>query len=110
VGIVGVVAYSVSTRMREFGIRLALGAEAGSVLRSVLARGALMAGTGIAVGTAVSFGAMRFVASVLVNTQDRDPVVLGGVFVLLASLTMLASYLPARRVIHIDPVEVLREE
>jgi predicted permease len=110
VGIVGVVAYSVSTRMREFGIRLALGAEAGSVLRSVLVRGALMACTGIAVGTAVAFGAMRFVASVLVNTQERDPVVLGAVFVLLALLTILASYLPARRVIHIDPVEVLREE
>ena len=48
--------------------------------------------------------------SVLVNTQERDPVVFGVVFVLLATLTLLASYLPARRVIHIDPVEVLREE
>lgn len=109
-GIMGVVAYSVTNRMREFGIRLALGADAGSVIRAVLRRGAIMAGVGIAVGMTVAFGAVRFVASVLVNTNDRDPVVFAVVFVLLASMTLLASYLPARSIAHIDPVEVLREE
>jgi predicted permease len=110
VGILGVVAYSVANRMHEFGIRMALGADTGSILRAVLLKGALMAGVGISAGMVAAFGAARFVGSVLVNTSGRDPLVFAVVFVLLASMTLLASYLPARRVTHIDPVEVLKEE
>jgi putative ABC transport system permease protein len=110
VGILGVVAYSVTNRMREFGIRLALGAGPESMLRSVLGKGAVMAGTGIAAGLVVAFAAMRFLASVLANTNPRDPVVYAAVVLFLAATTLVATYLPARRIVGIDPVEVLREE
>jgi len=108
-GIIGVVAYAVTNRRHEFGIRLALGASAGSVVRSILRQGAAMAGTGIAAGMVVALAAVRFLSGMVAGTSTRDPAVYAVIIVILAMTTLLASWLPARR-IGIDPVEVLREE
>ena len=109
-GILAVVGYSVTNRMHEFGIRMAMGADSGRVLWAVVLRGAAMAGVGIAGGMAVSLAVISFIGSVLVDAGERDPSVFAAAFLFLAVTTLLASYLPARRVRRIDPVEVLREE
>jgi len=110
VGIVGVVSYAVTSRRREFGIRLALGARAASVTRNVLGRSALRAGVGIAIGLAIALATMQFLSRILDNAEPHDPVIYAVVIAFLVTVTLLASYLPAYRIGRIDPVEVLREE
>jgi len=110
VGIGGVVAYSVTNRRHEFGIRMALGATFGSITRSVMRRGAIMAGIGIATGLAVTLVAMRFLSGILENADPHDPVIYVLVIAFLITVTLLASWMPARRIARIDPVDVLREE
>ncbi len=110
VGIVGIISYAVSNRRREYGIRLALGAGTGSITRGVLRHGATMAGCGVAAGMVVAIAAMRFLSSMLLNTDARDPIIYAFVITFLITVTLLAGWLPARRIGRIDPVEVLREE
>jgi putative ABC transport system permease protein len=110
VGIFGIISYAVSHRKREFGIRLALGAGTGSITRGMIRHGAAMAGIGVVVGMVVAIAAMRFLSSMLLNADARDPAVYVLVAAFLITTTLLASYLPARRIARIDPVGVLREE
>jgi putative ABC transport system permease protein len=108
-GMYGVAAYSVSRRHAEIGIRMALGASAGEVVRLVLARLGWTVAIGLAAGTALSIWAARYVGSLLYAHEPRDPATLIGAATMLALVALLASWLPARRAARIDPTIVLRE-
>jgi ABC-type antimicrobial peptide transport system permease subunit len=110
VGIYGVLAYSVSQRRQEFGVRMALGARPGSVLGLVLQRGMLLALGGVVLGLVGAFALSRVMASVLHGVAPTDPVTFGGVALLLLGVALLACYLPARRVLGVDPALALRAE
>ncbi|MGH9421661.1 MAG: FtsX-like permease family protein, partial [Thermoanaerobaculia bacterium] len=108
-GIYGVTSYSVAARRSEIGIRLALGARPRSVQQLILTRVALLVGTGMALGAAVSAWASQFVSVLLYGVKPRDPVTLLGAAALFASVAAVAAGLPARRAARIDPAEMLRE-
>src|SRR5579864_2835628 len=106
-GLYGVTAYAVAGRRVEIGIRLALGAGPGRILRLVLARVFLLLAIGIASGAMVSLWASRFVAALLYDVQPRDPATFTGTAVGLAAVTLLAAWLPARRAARLDPMTVV---
>lgn len=110
VGLFGVVAFSVARRTREFGIRLALGAEPGTILRMVLAEQTRMIALSLALGVAISLGVSRLLSSVVFGISWSDPVTLLGVIAALGSVALVASYLPAARATRINPSVALREE
>jgi predicted permease len=110
VGLYGVVAYTVSRRTRELGIRVALGAERRDVHRLVIRHGMALAGTGLVLGLGAALGVTRLVQGFLFGVSATDPLTLGGVAAFLASVALLASYIPARRATSIDPVIALRDE
>jgi len=110
VGIYGVVAYSVAQRTRELGIRMALGAERGDVLRLVVGQAAILALAGIVLGLAGSFALTRWLASLLFQTSATDPATYAIGALTFALAALLASYLPARRATRIDPIEALRQQ
>ena len=108
-GLYGVTSYAVSRRRTELGIRMALGALPGGVIRLVLRRVAILVGLGVVVGGGVSLWAGRFVTPLIYGLQPRDPLTLAGAAVLLGAIGALAGWLPARRASRIDPARVLRE-
>jgi putative ABC transport system permease protein len=110
IGIYGVVAYNVGRRTREFGIRMSLGAQQGDVLRLVIRRGVLLTGAGLALGLAGAFGLTRVMQDLLYGIGATDPATFAAVTAVLAAVTLLAGYLPARRATQVDPVLTLREE
>jgi putative ABC transport system permease protein len=110
IGIYGVISYSVAQRTREIGIRSALGASERSILRLVLDRGVFLTMIGLVIGTVGALGLTRLMASVLFGIGARDPITMIGVGVILASVAMLASYVPARRAMKVDPIVALRYE
>jgi putative ABC transport system permease protein len=110
VGIYGLVAQSVARRTQEIGIRMALGAQRTDVLRLVLGEGARLAVIGIAVGIVASLAATRLMSSLLFDVQTSDPFTFFMVAALLAAVALLASYIPARRAMRLDPTEALRYE
>ncbi len=110
VGIYGVMSYSVQQRTHEIGIRIALGAQKGGVIRLVVRQGMLLALVGVAIGLAASLALSRALSSLLFGVSARDPTIFAGVSVLLAGVTLLASYFPARRATKVDPMEALRYE
>ncbi len=110
VGLYGVMAYWVTRRTREIGVRMALGAVPADVLKLVLGRSSLTIGVGLTVGLAGSFAFTRFLASFLYGVKPFDPVTFVGVSILLAGVALLASYLPARRATKVDPIVALRYE
>jgi len=110
VGIYGVIAYAVSQRTREIGIRVALGAQPAGLSRMFVRHGLLLAGVGAALGLAAAAALTRLMSSLLFGVTARDPVTYAAVSVVLILAAMLASYLPARRAMAIDPVEALRAE
>src|SRR6185295_4531153 len=110
IGLYGVLSYSVSQRVREIGVRVALGARNGHVMRLVLRQGMLLALFGIAFGLLFSFGATRVVESILYQTSPTDLLSFAGISTLLAAIAALACYLPARRALEVDPLEALRGE
>jgi predicted permease len=107
VGLYGVMAYSVGRRVREFGIRMALGAPASGVLGMVLRQGLTLVGLGILLGAAASLALGRLLTSLLYNTSASDPWTLGGVALILLAVTAAACYFPARRAAQIDPARAL---
>ena len=110
VGLYAVISYSVTQRWSELGVRVALGADNGDIVRLVLRHGATMAGGGILLGLGASLGVTRAIRSLLVGIPPYDLVTFAGVSILLAAVTALASYLPARRATRLDPVAVLRKQ
>jgi putative ABC transport system permease protein len=110
IGLYGVLSYSVSQRVREIGVRVALGARNGHVMRLVLQQGMILALIGIGFGLLFSFGATRVVGSILYDTSPTDPLSFAGISTLLAAIAALACYLPARRALEVDPLEALRGE
>jgi predicted permease len=110
VGVHGVLSYSVAQRTREIGIRMALGAERDRVVRLVVAQGLAPAAAGMALGVAGAAGLSRLLASLLFGVSATDAAVFGGVVAVLACVTLLASWLPARRASRVDPASALRSE
>ncbi|MBZ5636843.1 MAG: ABC transporter permease [Acidobacteriia bacterium] len=110
VGLYGVMAYSVSQRTREIGIRMALGADPKGVLRMVMRRGLLLAISGIAVGIAIALAAAPLIAPLLYHVRPADPVSIVGAALFLIAVAILASLLPALRATRVDPILALRQE
>ncbi len=110
IGIYGVIAYSVSQRTYEIGLRMALGAQRGSVMRLVLSQGMRMTLLGLAIGIVGAIAIMRLLRSMLVNVSVLDLPTLGAVSLALATVAALACLLPARRAVEISPTEALRGE
>jgi putative ABC transport system permease protein len=110
VGIYGVIAYAVSQRTREIGIRMALGAQGAGLQQMFVRHGLLLAGIGATLGLAAAAGLTRLMSSLLFGVTALDPATYAGVAALLIAAAALASYLPARRATAVDPVEALRAE
>jgi putative ABC transport system permease protein len=110
VGLYGVMAYSVARRTREIGVRLALGAQRGTVLQMVLRDAAVLVGVGMAIGITATLASASVLQSMLYGTGSRNPLVLAGVCGVVALAGMVAAYLPALRAAGIDPIRALRAE
>jgi putative ABC transport system permease protein len=110
IGIYGVISYSVERRTHEIGIRSALGADTTAVLKLVLGRALLLAGVGIVIGLAGALALSRFLQRMLFEVEPTDPMTFATIAVLLAAVSLLASYLPTRRAMRIDPLTALRSE
>ncbi len=108
VGLYGVTSYSVAQRESELGVRVALGAHRGAIMRLVLGHSLAMTLIGIGIGLVLSFAVSRVIQSLLTGVTPTDPLTLGGVSLLLATVAMIASYLPARRAARVDPLTALR--
>jgi putative ABC transport system permease protein len=109
-GVYGIVAFSVAHRVQEIGVRMALGADRSDVLRLLLGEGARLAAAGVGVGVVVSLVLTRLLSSLLFGVSATDPFVFAGVAALLTAVALVASYLPARRAMRLDPTVALREE
>jgi predicted permease len=110
VGLYGLLSYEVSRRTREIGIRVALGAQAGSVLKLVLRQGIVLVVVGAAVGIGVALGVTRYLSSMLYDVHANDPLTIIAVAVLLTLVALAACYIPARRATRVDPLVALRYE
>jgi ABC-type antimicrobial peptide transport system permease subunit len=108
-GIFGMAAYSVSKRLRELGIRIALGAQRKEVLKSALGRPLKLLALGSAAGLLLGILAARVLAYIVYQATPRDPLVLGGVVFAMLLLGMVATWIPAQRALSIDPLVLLRE-
>jgi putative ABC transport system permease protein len=110
VGLYGLVSYSVARRTQEIGVRIALGAQRGDVLRLIMGEGARMAAFGVVIGIIASLAAARLISTLLFGISAVDPLTFIGVAILLCLVALLASYIPARRAMRLDPTEALRYE
>ena len=110
VGIYGVISYIASQRTHEIGIRMALGAMKGDVLRMVLSQAGSMAGLGVGIGLGLGLGLMRLMSSLLFGVSAHDPLTFLGVALLLILVALAACYVPAQRAAKVDPMVALRYE
>jgi len=108
IGLYGVMSYAVSQSTRELGLRMALGADATSLLRLVLSRGMALTGGGVLLGAAVALGSTRLLGNLLFNVSPRDPLAFGSAFVVMTLAALAACFLPAWRATRTDPARVLR--
>ena len=110
VGLYGVMSYTVAQRTREIGIRMALGAGRGNVMGLVMKQGVTLVGAGVVLGLGAAFGITRLLASLLFGVSAVDPLTFIGTSVMLLAVSLLASYIPARRATKVDPLIALRYE
>ncbi|HKG21013.1 MAG TPA: FtsX-like permease family protein, partial [Blastocatellia bacterium] len=110
IGVYGVIAYSVSQRTHEIGVRMAVGARPADVFRMVLGEGVRLALIGVGIGIVISGFVTRVIASELYGVSALDPRIYGGIAVLLICVSAIASYVPARRATRVDPMVALRYE
>jgi putative ABC transport system permease protein len=110
VGLYGSIAYTVTQRTREIGIRIALGASSNAVTRLVVGDGLRLAVFGLVIGVATAIGTTRALSSLLYDVSSSDPVTFVAIAGLVASVALAACYLPARRAMRVDPVDALRAE
>ena len=109
-GVYGVMAYSVSQRINEFGIRLAIGAQPGDVLRLVLRKGLMITGIGMAIGVGLALSAGGLLSGFLHDVSAVDPLIFATVIGLLLSVAVMACLVPARKAMRVDPMTALRYE
>ena len=110
VGLYGVLAFSVSRRIQEMGIRMALGAGAKDVIRLVLKQGLTQLGIGLVLGLGMAAGLSQVVGFLMFEVEPRDPTVFGGIVFLILAVGLLASFIPAKRATNVDPMVALRYE
>jgi putative ABC transport system permease protein len=108
VGVYGVISYTVTQRTQELGVRVALGAQRADVLRLIVGHGALLGAAGVSIGLAGAFAVTRFLRTLLFGVTPFDPASFAGVSLLLSAIVLLASYVPARKAMKVDPVVALR--
>ena len=109
-GVYGVLSYAVTQRSRELGLRIALGASAGSVMRIVVARGLSLTAIGLGIGVGFAWAATRTIQNLLYGVTAADPWTFGAVVALLGVIALAACYVPARRAARVDPIVVLRAD
>jgi ABC-type antimicrobial peptide transport system permease subunit len=109
-GIFGMAAYAVSKRLKELGIRVALGAQRSAVLRAALSRAIKLLAMGSTAGLALGILLSRVLAYIVYQATPRDPLVLAGVVAAMALLGLIATWIPAQRALRVDPMALLREE
>jgi len=110
VGLYGLISYSVAQQTREIGIRIALGAAPSQVVGPMLRRGLILALSGVALGLVGAFFASRVIAQFLFGITATDPVTIAGVSTLLVVVAMIATWIPSRRALRVDPIVALRAE
>jgi ABC-type antimicrobial peptide transport system permease subunit len=110
VGVYSVISYAAAQRTHEIGVRMALGADRGDILKMVLRQGFVLIGAGLVSGVVLAFLAARGIGSLLVGVSPSDPITLTSVALLLAAVGLVASYIPARRAMNIEPLRALKYE
>jgi putative ABC transport system permease protein len=108
IGIYGVMAYTVTQRTQEIGVRMALGAQRNDVLRMIMGFGIRLVFAGVMIGVAGAFASSRFLASLLFGVKPSDPLTLIAVSLLFVAVILLATFIPARRAANVDPMVALR--
>jgi ABC-type antimicrobial peptide transport system permease subunit len=110
VGVYGVLSYAVTQRTQEMGVRLALGARPGELIRLVAGEGLRLTGAGLLLGVIAGAPASNLVSKLLFHVRPLDPMAFAGAILLLLAVSLVASYIPARRASRIDPIVALRDE
>ncbi len=108
IGVYGVMSYTVAQHTREIGIRMALGAQPGTILKLIIGRGLMLVSTGVVIGVLASFGLTRFIENMLFGVTPTDPLTFAMIVVLLGFVALLACLIPATRAMRVDPIVVLR--
>jgi putative ABC transport system permease protein len=108
IGVYGVMSYTVAQHTREIGIRMALGAQPGSILKLIIGRGFVLVSTGVVIGVLASFGLTRFIENMLFGVTPTDPLTFAMIVILLGFVALLACLIPATRAMRVDPIVVLR--